>query len=524
MGALSQQRAAASPNAAPSGSGAVGPSQRLAGLRIGVYGSGGAPWHHLALLAVNGASVAVVRAEDVAAGRLADLDALVFPGGGATAMAGLIAPLGEAGATAVRAWVERGGTYVGSCAGSVLPVALAGAADEAVPAARCLRLVDVPLANTGDEMLGGLASPGVGRIRVRLDPSHPFCDGLPEVVELVHYNGPLFDLARAGSDVSAFAWPVAATEGFTHAERFLEAPGAPETPGPTEAGQPPPSADEVGTTLERCIAAGAATGVVAALGTGRALLFGSHPEFGLGPLGLGWGAGETLLVRALETAVSGPRTGASALPDRSAPFWATAPERPGASAAALADEAVTSLRSAAGRFTLLARAAPDGWLEPGYAASFHGTPAKRAWAEELSAAAEACLAAAEDLEALADHEASTQNDAPAGTRWLGEADLPWLDDAPRAGQDFGAMGLLQVLATLHGQLDAAERALTRAPARPAHAYDLFDSHPFHLAMGSYLSAAGMAAAALLTVTVIAARRETVGASCRRLLWKGTTCS
>ncbi len=474
-----------------------GPSRRLEGLRVGVYGSGGAPWHHLALLALHGASVSVVRAEDVAAGRLDDLDVVVFPGGGALAMAGLLAPLGEAGAAAVRAWVERGGTYVGSCAGSVIPVALTGAADEAAPAARCLRLVDVPLANVGDATLGGLASPGVGRVDVRLDTTHPFAAGLPERVELVHYNGPLFDVARAGAGVTAFAWPVTATERFTPAERFLETPDAPFAGA---------------TTFERCVAAGAATGVTQPLGAGRTVLFGSHPEFGLGPLCLGWGDGAELLVRALEAVAADTSAGQARLARGADPHaasaaaaaWATVREAPDASPAELARDAAAELARASTRFAALARADAGGWLEPGYAASFHGVPARSAWAEELAAAAEACAAAADDLRALADD--------------LGPEDVPWLDDVPRPGQDFGAMGLRQVVATMHAQLDAAERLLAEPPLRPVHAYDLFDAHPFHLAMGSYLSAAGMAAAALLTVTVIHARRGAAGVRGRALLW------
>ncbi len=460
-----------------------GPTRRLSGLRVGVYGSGGAPWHHLALLALHGARASVVRAEDVAAGGLEDLDAIVFPGGGALAMAGLIAPLGEAGARTVRGWVERGGTYVGSCAGSVLPVALTGAADEAVPAARCLRLVDVPLANAGDATLGGLASPGVGRIVVRLDTAHQHAAGLPERVELVHYNGPLFAVARAGAGVTAFAWPEAPTERFTPAERFLETPAEPFAGA---------------TTLERCVAAGAATGVTQPLGAGRTVLFGSHPEFGLGPLCLGWSDGAELLVRALEACA--PR----AAEDAGTARWAVVRGAPDATATELADAATGELRRAARRFADLARADAGPWLEPGYAASFHGVPARAAWAEELSAAAEACAAAADDL-------ASLSGD-------LGPADVHWLDDEPRPGQDFGAMGLRQVLAKAHAQLHDAERLLAAPPRRPAHAYDLFDAHPFHLAMGSYLSAAGMAAAALLTVTVLHALRGDVGSRGRELLW------
>ncbi|MBW6457056.1 MAG: hypothetical protein K0A98_14340, partial [Trueperaceae bacterium] len=210
----------------------------LGGLRVGVYGGGGAPWHHLALAAAHGADVRPMRAEDVAAGRLAELDAFIVPGGGAIAMAGLLAPLGADGADAIRGWVAAGGAYVASCAGSVLPLALRGAADASLPLARHLRMLDVPMANEGDATLGGLASPGVGRIRVRVDAGHPFAAGLPAEIDVVHYNGPLFDLAATPAGVRPFAWPTGATDAFTPAERFL--PGGPDGP----------------TTLERCIAAG----------------------------------------------------------------------------------------------------------------------------------------------------------------------------------------------------------------------------------------------------------------------------
>src|SRR5690606_24980328 len=111
---------------------------------------------------------------------------------------------------------------------------------------------------------------------------------------------------------------------------------------------------------------------------------------------------------------------------------------------------------------------------------------------------------------------------------LDSVDVPWLDDAQRPDQDYGAMGLRQLVAKLHEQLDSAEGLLSAAPSRPAHAYDLFDAHPFHLAMGSYLSAAGRAAAARLTFTALYARRGAVGASGRALLWargqREATCS
>lgn len=438
----------------------------LVGHTIGVYGSGGAPWHHLALAAAFGADVVPVRAEDVAAGRLADLDALIVPGGGAIAMAGLLAPLGVAGAEAIAAWVRGGGTYVASCAGSVLPLALRDAADEALPLARCLRMVDVPMANEGDATLGGLASPGVGRIRVRLDPEHPFAAGLPHEIDVVHYNGPLFDLSKAPVGARPFAWPVATTDAFTPAERFL--PGGPGGP----------------TTFDRCVAAEAATGLEADVGEGRLLLFGSHPEFGLGPLLLGWADAAALLVAALAS-VPGRANGAAS--------WTARRDRSERTATDLAADATATLERAAARFEALASDAPEAWLTPEHAAAFHGRDARTAWPQDAVAAARVARAAASDLAAL----------GPS----LTAADAPWLDDAPRPDQDFGWMGLTQLLERVHAMLDAAAAAPAAPDAPPAHAYDPFDRHPFHLAVGSYLSAAGLISAAALTVVVLAARHD-----------------
>ncbi|MBA2666544.1 MAG: hypothetical protein H0U69_05865 [Trueperaceae bacterium] len=458
----------------------------LAGYVIGVYGSGGAPWHHLALAAAHGAEVRPVRAYDVAAGRLEGVDALIVPGGGATAMAGLLAPLGADGTAAIRAWVRRGGTYVASCAGSVLPLALAGAADAALPFARALRMLDVPLANPGDATLGGLSSPGVGRIRVRVDREHPYARGLPEQVELIHYNGPLFDLRAAPPGVRAFAWPTAPTDAFTAAEAFLPEGAESRTP----------------TTIERCIAAGAATGIEAAFGDGRVVLFGSHPEFGLGPLLLGWGAGADLLVAAL--AHRPPRSERGREPGFG---WSVSQEHAGRSAPELAAGAVDDLHRMSARFAALAQKPPDAWLDDTHAARFHGRDARSAWHDDTRAAAHVATAAALDLATL----------APDAT----SVDTPWLDDAARADQDFGAMGLTQLVGRIDAMLSAAEGAAERPPRRPVHAYDLFDEHPYHLAVASYLSAAGLSAAALLVVATIAARRGVIGPHAAASLWAET---
>ena len=448
-------------------------SGALAGRRVGVYGSGGAPYAHLAFAALHGAEVRVVRAEDVAAGRLARLDALVMPGGGRRAMAGLLAPLGRDGAAAIHRFVEEGGCYLSSCAGSVLPLALDGAAAEALPEAAAMRMVEVALANPGDATLGGLSSPGVGRIRVRVDVGSPLGEGLPDEVAMVHYNGPFFAVAEAGAaGVRPFAWPRAAEPGFTPAERFLSPDGG-------------DAAWEGETTFDACVRRGAAGGLACEVGRGHAILFGSHPEFGLGPLQLGWGEGARLLLNALRLAPARARGDGGSGP------WRPRPQRPGAAPAELADEVARGLRCAAERFDGLRLRADAAWLAPGLAPHFHGVAARDAWQRDAGVAAGVADATADLLASLRGR--------------LDDGDRGWLDDAPRTDQDVGAMGLLQLGESALGMLERAEARLEAPPERPAHAYDGLDAHPFHLAVGSYLSAAGLVAAAALASAVLAAR-------------------
>jgi glutamine amidotransferase PdxT len=96
----------------------------LSELRVALYGSGGAPYHHAGLVALWGGDPVPLRADAIRNGALDGFDAIVFPGGGMRAMAGMLDPLGVEGAVAIRRWVAEGGMYLGSCAGSFLPAAV----------------------------------------------------------------------------------------------------------------------------------------------------------------------------------------------------------------------------------------------------------------------------------------------------------------------------------------------------------------------------------------------------------------
>ena len=202
-------------------------TSELKGLQVGVYSSGGAPYHHLALASLWGATPHPIRAEDINEGHLEQLDVLIFPGGGFTAMTGMLEPLGIDGATKVRAWVDAGGMYIGSCAGSFLPAYVGENYWQSHEEARVLHMVSACLANSNDSIFEGLTSPGVGILKAKLSQKHHWLSkGLADTFEIVHYNGPLFDITTALNTPQlakalGILQPLAATRGFTASEAFL---------------------------------------------------------------------------------------------------------------------------------------------------------------------------------------------------------------------------------------------------------------------------------------------------------------
>ena len=69
------------------------------------------------------------------------------------------------------------------------------------------------------------------------------------------------------------------------------------------------------------------------------------------------------------------------------------------------------------------------------------------------------------------------------------------------------MGLLQLAEQANAMLQRAVEAADRGPRALAHAYDGLGDHPFHLAVGSYLSAAGLVAGAAWQSAALAADRD-----------------
>ena len=420
----------------------------LSRLRVAVYASGGAPSHHLALLALWGGNPEVIYADEIIGGKLSEYDAVIFPGGGLAAMAGQLEPLGEAGMTALRRWVEAGGTYLGSCAGSCHPLRMSDAYNEAYPDASSFQICDVTPVNAASGAWG-LDSPGTGRLRVVPEP-YPLFEGLTEPFEIVHYNGPLFPPSPG-----AAGRVLGSTDAFT----------------PFEVSQGLGKGEVQPTTLERAISQGACTAYRQRIGEGQVVVFGSHPEFGGSALQLGWLPSVRLLANAL-----------SCVPAKSTPL---SPRT-----SVLTEQVLLEIgRRAAELKTLLARAARLRERLPAETPSFLGLSGLDLW--------DAVVEEARRLLSGLEHWAVA---CPAGKTVNG---IHLLDCAPKPGQDVGFMGTCQLL---DHALELAQRAVDPATEWPdlTGAYDQLETHPYHLLVSSYLSAGGLIAAAALQVTAFTA--------------------
>lgn len=423
--------------------------------RVALYGSGGSPYHHAAAFAAGGAEFDFVFAGDIEAGALAAYDAFVMPGGGYFAMQGQLEPLGSTGCREIRRYVERGGMYMGSCAGSYSAARVPASFLRTCPMQADLRLLDCEIWNGSDSPLApGLQSPGIGTLRaVNASPAHPVMAGMPASFTITHYNGPLF----TGGEVLA---EVAGTDDFTAAEEFL---------GDT--------AED--TVVARAAAAGVANIVAGRCGEGRVVLFGSHPEFGSSTAMDDQSPAALMLLNALNWQFE--ETG---MPHRSpAPIAAR-----GHVGARAEDADLRRLDSVVARITrrcadLTAAwpgpAAPSpAWLDGKAALSMFGRPAGEIWAASLQRIPELAQEA--------------------------------LTAAPNVGADllsFRAPADWQLDCGFHGVaplLEQVDELLARAIATcdfsptpgPVPYADIFDS-PYHLIAGSYLAAIGRAAGAAL---------------------------
>ena len=417
--------------------------------RIALYGAGGSPFHHAAVFARAGHDVEFVFPSDIRDGALAAFDAFVMPGGGYRAMFGQIEPLGTDGAAAIKRYVQDGGMYIGCCAGSYDAAKTAPSFVALCPAQPEMCLLDATVWNEEGENWG-LRSPGVGVLRARTAAAdHPVMVGMPETFEIAHYNGPLFSGAQALARVAA------PTDRFTPAERFL---------GPADGP----------TLVEQAAEAGIANVVAGALGEGRVVLFGSHPEFGFSLTMEDEQEPTRMLRNAIDWQLAecgaAERGEILLFTDR-----AQGDEADGAPARVV--ELVDRLcdRTAAVR----ARGLGPKWLSPAYAMSYYGRSPSEIWQASL-----------DSIERLG---AEVERRAP-------EVDPRALTFRPPAewqldGGYHGVVALLEQSVELLGQ---ALETWDFDPGEPSDdPYEHMSTNPYHLVAGSYLAAVGRVTAAML---------------------------
>jgi hypothetical protein len=427
--------------------------------RIALYGSGGSPYHHAAILAEAGHRVSFVFPPDIGDGALGGFDAFVMPGGGYRAMQGQLEPLGAAGCRAIREYVEGGGMYIGSCAGSYDAATVPARFLESCPVQSELRLLDARIWNEGDSRFGVLQSPGIGELVAgNAAPAHPVMAGMPARFPITHYNGPFF----AGGQ--ALAVVEGAGKQFTPAEEFLGAKGQPWL-------------------VDRAAGAGAANIVAGTRGAGRVVLFGSHPEFGL-TISLD---DQAVTARLLSNAVDW-QIAESGRPDR--PDIPVASERPVDPATFEADLAalpglVNTITERAGR---LRDRTAEPWLDENHAMSMLGMTPRQIWA-----------AALDRIPALAGEAAGRAAAMPPA--------LVSFDPPAEWPVDGGFRGVRPLLTEAERQMALAEGNWRDGwPGSVSDGYDYMLESPYHLVAGSYLAAIGqVASAALLSRAARAAR-------------------
>lgn len=420
---------------------------------VALYGAGGSPYNHAAILGEAGHHIAFVFPDDIRAGLVAGFDAFVMPGGGYRSMVGQLEPLGAAGCRAIQEYVRAGGMYVGSCAGAYDAAVVPERFIAACPAQRELQLLDAVVWNDSEDV-DDLQSPGIGVLNCEnTAPDHPVMSGLPETFPVTHYNGPLFD------DRYALSRVVGRGDDFTPAEDFLGSGHGPYL-------------------IDRAIESGIANIVAGPLGTGRVVLFGSHPEFGATLTMEDVTPAARLLVNAVqwqldESGFDRPRTAvlSEAEPDPSV----VAADRVKVHALA---------KRIAEHSDRLAERTDEPWLADGAAMSMFGRSAREVWVAALDAMPKLALEAAEKASELPPHLLSFRPPA----KWQ---------------IDGGFHGVASLLDQAESMLATGLAAWRHSwPGRISEPYAFDMESPYHLVAGSYLAAIGrVASAALLTRSV-----------------------
>lgn len=457
--------------------------------RIAMYGGGGAPYNHARIFAELGFHVEFITPQEIRAGRLCDYDMLGMPGGGGLAMMGQLNPLGDDGCRRIKDWVQAGGMYIGSCAGSFDAAIVAESFLEVCPQQRQMQMINAMIWNCGDSEWIGLQSPGIGVIESRnLQPDHPVMFGMPDRFPITHYNGPLFDIntnvladASTATGLSAVADH---SENFTPSERFLSCSES-HALGETLLGK--------AATEGRCNIVSGFTGL------GRVVLFGSHPEFGYNLAMDSWGLPARMLANAAFWQAGQISETRPPCIKREPSAARSYPTGSGLGRIAQACSAIS------GVVEQLHGAADDDprWLAEDHAMAAFGLSGQEIWhrgigdfadvTERMQTAlekAEYLLKQADML--IAEHTAGDEAPIHLLREMLQAFDEALHYQTPAEWkQDFGYEGILQMLDRTKTMLQRACANLDMDFAASENPYAYFESSPYQLVVGSYLAANGV---------------------------------
>ena len=495
---------------------------RLRPVRIGVYGGGGAPYNHARILSELGFLTDFVSPRDITGGRLSEFDALVVPGGGMLAMKGQLDPLGKEGCEAISHFVRDGGMYLGFCAGAFDAAIVADSFVAVCPYQPSLRLVNAAVWNSSDTEWIGLESPGVGVITARnLRPEHPVMVGMPEEFEITHYNGPLFEPCLDGVEGASEPFGLAAVAGFTDeftpSEYFLRF---------SEYDRGAAANDDL--LISRAAQEERLNIVGGYYGLGRVILFGSHPEFGGDFLGDKWGLAARMLANAAfwqASHVAEPR------PVNRTPVLGTAISYPPGHGLTGVSRRLGPVMRRVERLRARSKGVEPSWLSDELAMSIFGLSGQEIWDRGLAAfddvaeKMELTLRGEKELVAEALKLAQVLRNTGA-TEALSMADdlemaVLKLEEAihyrtpPEWHQDFGYEGVLQILDRMESQVQAAKDNLGVSLEPSSNPYQHFESSPYQLMVGVYVSALGLLTNAWLLLQVHKTRLS-------ELVFKGRT--
>lgn len=421
---------------------------------VAIFGGAGSPYNHADVIAVLGVPWFYAHGGDIADGILQHADLLVVPGGGWRFGNGLLGDLGEAGVEATLQFVETGGGYLSSCAGTMIAMRMPEASlDRWHGTKDRFTLLEVENWAPLGSAEGGHRSPGIGRVIAQPGSvRHPVSLGLPEQLEITHYNGPIFAEPGAGIDVALRY--AGTTEGFTPSECFHGHPGRPAT-------------EDLNTSLMAEAGRQALPAVVAGeRGRGRVVLAGLHPEFGLDANLDKWGRPAQLIGNAILWQAQEGHGADPSFPVQQASV---------AEAQTALDQAIAGAREAVTRLQAVDAYTERDWLSDAAPRAAFGQTAAELWSRTLDA-----------LGPLLDRVAAAWSDAlevsdETGRRRVAAAALQRYE--PDGGPDLGAQGAVWLVAEATRLIvEAASLLATEEPAAAEHRVSR-----------SYLSAVGLLA-------------------------------